>query len=186
MKTELTYTSENELGQLADDIRSTAEALNQYVSEVEKGLTALGEGKLNYKPEVVFKGDFIALGNAMEKITGLLRDSLQQIGSSAELVSGGAEQVSNGAQALARGAAEQASSVEELAVSINEIADSVRDNADNAVQTSQPADNVGKSDQQNRKGNRGYRFPDQYSGAECIRRGCQGRRGGKRIFRGGG
>ena len=100
---------------------------------MEKGLTALGEGKLNYKPEVVFKGDFIALGNAMEKITGLLRDSLQQIGSSAELVSGGAEQVSNGAQALARGAAEQASSVEELAVSINEIADSVRDNADNAV-----------------------------------------------------
>ena len=93
LKTELTYTSENELGQLADDIRSTAEALNQYVSEVEKGLTALGEGKLNYRPEVVFKGDFIALGNAMEKITGLLRDSLQQIGSSAELVSGGAEQV---------------------------------------------------------------------------------------------
>ena len=145
LKTELTYTSENELGQLADDIRSTAEALNQYVSEVEKGLTALGEGKLNYKPEVVFKGDFIALGNAMEKITGLLRDSLQQIGSSAELVSGGAEQVSNGAQALARGAAEQASSVEELAVSINEIADSVRDNADNAVQSSRLADNVGKS-----------------------------------------
>lgn len=81
----------------------------------------------------------------MEKITGLLRDSLQQIGSSAELVSGGAEQVSNGAQALARGAAEQASSVEELAVSINEIADSVRDNADNAVQSSRLADNVGKS-----------------------------------------
>ena len=76
LKTELTYTSENELGQLADDIRSTAEALNQYVSEVEKGLTALGEGKLNYKPEVVFKGDFIALGNAMEKITGLLYQGL--------------------------------------------------------------------------------------------------------------
>ena len=80
LKTELTYTSENELGQLADDIRSTAEALNQYVSEVEKGLTALGEGKLNYKPEVVFKGDFIALGNAMEKITGLLRAGIQEAG----------------------------------------------------------------------------------------------------------
>lgn len=139
----LDYRAENELGQLADDIRETAIALNRYVTEVKNALIALGKGQLNYVPQTEFKGDFIKLGDSVSEITVLLRDSIQQIGSSAELVSGGAEQVSNGAQALARGAAEQASSVEELAVSINEIADSVRDNADSAVQSSRVADSVG-------------------------------------------
>lgn len=145
LETRLNYRAKNELGQLADDIRETADALNLYVTEIKNALTALGKGKLNYVPETEFKGDFIKLSNSVSEITNLLRDSMQQISSSAELVSGGAEQVSNGAQALARGAAEQASSVEELAVSINEIADSVRDNADSAVQSSRAADLVGHS-----------------------------------------
>lgn len=145
LQTELAYRAENELGQLAEDIRNTAGALSLYVTEVRKALSALGQGKLNYVPEMQFKGDFVQLGNSVEEISNLLRESMQQISGSAELVSGGAEQVSNGAQALARGAAEQASSVEELAVSINEIADSVRDNADNAVRSSELADSVGSS-----------------------------------------
>lgn len=145
LQTELAYRAENELGQLAEDIRNTAGALSLYVTEVRKALTALGQGKLNYVPDTQFKGDFVQLGNSVEEISNLLRESMQQISGSAELVSGGAEQVSNGAQALARGAAEQASSVEELAVSINEIADSVRDNADNAVRSSELADSVGSS-----------------------------------------
>lgn len=141
----LNYSSENELGQLADDIRSTAEALKQYVSEVREGLSALGHGRLNYSTKVEFRGDFVALGDAMEEIGRLLRDSLQQIGSSAEQVSAGAEQVSNGAQGLAQGASEQAGSIEELAVSINEIAESVKENADGAVESSRVADEVGRS-----------------------------------------
>lgn len=145
LTTKLSYFSQNELGQLAEDIRNTTEALNLYVTEVKKGLSALGKGKLNYHSEVEFKGDFVALGEAMNEISSLLRESLQQIGSSAELVSGGAEQVANGAQTLARGAAEQAGSVEELAVSINEIGDRVRDNAQNAVESSKLSNTVENS-----------------------------------------
>ena len=141
----LEYSSENELGQLADDIRNTAGALKQYVSEVREGLSALGRGRLNYSTEIEFCGDFVALGDAMNEIAGLLRDSLQQIGSSAEQVSAGAEQVSNGAQELAQGASEQAGSIEELAVSINEIAESVKENADGAVESSRLADEMGRS-----------------------------------------
>lgn len=141
----LNYESENELGQLSEDIRNTAEALRQYVSEVREGLTALGSGKLNYRSAVEYQGDFIALGDAMTDIGRLLKDSMQQISSSAEQVSAGAEQVSNGAQGLAQGASEQASSIEELAVSINEIAQSVHDNADNAVESSKLAEVVGGS-----------------------------------------
>lgn len=145
----LDYVSGNEFGELADDIRSTARSLNLYVSEIQKGLIALGEGKLNYQSDVDFKGDFVRIGESLEEISTMLRGSMQQISNSAELVSGGAEQVSNGAQVLAQGASEQASSVEELAVSINEIADSVKSNAEYAAQSRSAADEVSKRLQDN-------------------------------------
>ena len=143
LNTELTFKSKNELGELSDNIRNTAEALSSYVTEIKEGLVAIGSGKLNYKTDIQFRGEFVALKEAMERIADLLRTSMQQISSSAEQVAGGAEQVSNSAQLLSQGASEQASSIEELAASINEISDSVKENADNAVKSSQLTDEVG-------------------------------------------
>lgn len=140
----LRYRSKDELGQLADDIRHTAQVLYSYVSEIQSGLTALGNGRLNYHSDVEFKGDFVAVSNGLNEISRLLCNSLQQINSSAEQVSLGAEQVSNSSQALAQGASEQAGSIEELAVSINEIAQSVKNNADSAVDSSRQAAQVGQ------------------------------------------
>lgn len=145
LKADLSYTSDNELGQLAENIRETTKALNIYVSEIKTGMTALGNGKLNYRTKIKFKGDFVALGDALDEIGGLLRNAIQQISGSAEQVAGGAEQVSNAAQALAQGTSQQASSIEELAVSINEITESINGNADKAVKSSRLADNVGCS-----------------------------------------
>lgn len=140
---DLQYHSRNELGQLAQDIRSTAAALSSYVSEIQRGMAALGAGHLNYRHEVEFKGDFVAMGRALEEISSLLRDSIRQISTSAAQVSGGAAQVSTGAQTLAQGASEQAGSVQELAARINEIADGIQHNADSAVRSSQVAGEVG-------------------------------------------
>ena len=140
----LRYRSRDELGQLADDIRHTAQVLYSYVSEIQSGLTALGNGRLNYQSDVEFKGDFVAVSNGLKEISRLLRNSLQQINNSAEQVSSGAEQVSNSSQVLAQGASEQAGSIEELAVSINEIAESVKNNADSAVDSSRQAALVGQ------------------------------------------
>lgn len=144
LRTELSYQSANELGQLSDDIRETARALNLYVSEIKKNMLAIGNGKLRYQSDVEFSGDFVEVREAMIEIGNMLRDSMEQIASSAEQVFGGAEQVSNAAQVLAEGASEQASSIEELAYSINEVADSVRDNAENSVNSSKLAELVGR------------------------------------------
>ena len=143
LKIDLEYHSKNEFGELADSIRETAGALSSYVGEIQKVLTAIGSGQLNYRTDMKFKGDFIAVNQSMEKISALLKDSFQQIGSSADQVAGGAEQVSNGAQLLAQGASEQAGSIEELAASINDISESVNNNAGDAVSSSQIADEVG-------------------------------------------
>ena len=143
LEIDLKYTSENEFGKLSDSIRETAAALSSYVQEIQCVLSAIGLGKLNYKADMQFKGDFIAINKSMEKISELLKDALQQISSSADQVAGGAEQVSNGAQLLAQGASEQAGSIEELASSIDDIAESVKSNAEDAVSSSHIADEVG-------------------------------------------
>ena len=143
LKIDLESTSQNEFGKLSDSIRETAAALSSYVEEIQRVLNAIGAGQLNYKAGSQFKGDFIAVNEAMEKISTLLKDSLQQIGSSADQVAGGAEQVSNGAQLLAQGASEQAGSIEELASSINDISESVKNNAEDAINSSRIADEVG-------------------------------------------
>ena len=140
----LTYQSENELGELADDVRVTVVTLKEYVGEIQTVLKAIGKGNLNYHSQMQFKGEFVQLNKAMEEISTLLKDAMQQINSSAEQVSSGAEQVSNGAQVLAQGASEQAGSIEELAVSINEIADSVQSNADNAIESREISTFVGE------------------------------------------
>ena len=142
LKVQLKYQSEDELGELADSFRETISALNDYVSAVEEGLLAVGNGKLNYHPETAFKGDFVALGDAMEQITGLLNRAIMQIACTADQVAGGSEQVANGAQILSQGATEQAGSMEELAANINEISDSVKSNANDAVMTSKKVDEV--------------------------------------------
>nr|WP_288974301.1 HAMP domain-containing methyl-accepting chemotaxis protein [uncultured Blautia sp.] len=145
LQANLSFTSRNELGQLAESIRQTTMALNAYVSEIKTGMTALGKGKLNYRTKVKFKGDFVALGDALDEIGELLRNAIRQINGSAEQVAGGAEQVSNAAQTLAQGTSQQASSIEELAVSISEITESINGNAEKAVRSSKLADNVGRS-----------------------------------------
>lgn len=139
----ITYRSQDELGSLAESMRSTISTLKLYISEIELGMQALGSGKLNYQSQVDFKGDFQVLGESLEHISAMLSSAILQIGNSAEQVAGGSEQVASGAQVLSQGAVEQASSIEELAANINEISDSVRGNADDAVSASALADEVG-------------------------------------------
>lgn len=133
LEIEVSYESEDELGNLADSVRVTAAALRSYVSEMERGLSAIGSGNLNYRTCVKFSGNFVALEHAMNQISSMLRDAILQIANTAEQVAGGSEQLADGAQTLSQGAVEQASSMEELAANINEISERVSHNASDSV-----------------------------------------------------
>lgn len=133
LEVDLPYESKDELGDLASSVRETVTALRSYVAEMENGLHAIGNGKLNYQTQVEFKGNFVALADSMNQITKLLGHAILKITNAAEQVAGGAEQMAGGAQILSQGAVEQAGSMEELAANINEISDSVRTNAADSV-----------------------------------------------------
>lgn len=138
------YQSRDELGELADCVRETAAALKSYVDSVERGLVHIGKGKLNYHSDVAYKGDFKALGNAMDQITKLLNNAITRISNTSDQVASGAEQVANGAQLLSQSAVEQAQSMEELAANVNEISDSVKSNARDAVSVREQFEEVGQ------------------------------------------
>ena len=138
----VSYTAQDELGELAESVRETARALRSYVQELNRALYAIGDGRLTYQPGVPFKGDFIAMEQAMEQITCMLNRAILQIANTADQVAGGSEQIAGGAQVLSQGAVEQAGLIEELAANINEISDSVKNNADDAVRVRQKVDEV--------------------------------------------
>ena len=136
------YYGENELGDLAESMRETADTLRIYIEEITNSMKQLGSGNLKYKTSMQFKGDFIAVSETIDSISRMLSDSMFKISGAAEQVSAGSQQVSNGAQILSQGASQQAGSIQELAANINEIADSVKNNSDSAVIASSMADDV--------------------------------------------
>ncbi|MDD3164324.1 MAG: methyl-accepting chemotaxis protein [Oscillospiraceae bacterium] len=140
---EIRYRSTDELGSLAESLRTTIGSLHVYIQEIEACMSAIGHGKLNYQTNVEFRGDFISIKNAIDSITANLTGAIMQINVSADQVMRGAEQIAGGGQALSQATLEQASSVEELSVTINEVSDRVRENAETAVATSRLSDHVG-------------------------------------------
>ncbi len=142
LKADITYSAENELGSLANSMRTTIRTLHAYMQEIEKGMTQIGRGKLNYQTDMNFKGDFVAMKHSLDQISVMLSESMMKISNSAEQVSSGAQQISNGAQMLSQGASEQTGSIEELAANINEISETVKQNANDTVAASDLADSV--------------------------------------------
>ncbi len=131
------YTSRDEMGSLANSIRTLIASLNGYISDIAGILGRMAGGDMSVSVEREYRNDFAPIKQSMQHIIIALNETLTQISQSSEQVAAGAEQMSAGAQALSQGAAEQASSAEELAASISEVTLSVSQNAENAQRASQ-------------------------------------------------
>ncbi len=132
LKATVTYSSRDELGSLADSLRTVMNTLSAYVNDISGKLGMIAGGNLNTEMEMEYAGDFAPIRASGNQIIDSLNNTLGQINQSAEQVASGSEQVSSGAQALSQGATEQASSVEELAATINELSGQVTNTASNA------------------------------------------------------
>ena len=125
------YRSSDELGALADALRTTINTLKLYVSDISNNLELMASGDMSHEITQDYIGDFIPIKNSLVKISESLNYSLGSIALAAEQVNSGAEQVALGAQTLSQGATEQASSIEELSASIIEVSAQVGENAKN-------------------------------------------------------
>lgn len=132
LKATVQYVSDNELGSLANSIRTMIERLSYYMSEISASTRKLADGDLNVVESEKFLGDFYPVQQSIHNLVESLNSTLGQINEASDQVAAGSDQVSSGAQALSQGATEQASSVEELAATINEISGQIQNTAANA------------------------------------------------------
>ena len=141
---EISYTSKDELGVLADQVRRLIHKLQVIIDDENKFLAKMAAGDFTVDSvcEEEYTGGFHPLLVSFRGIGEKLNETMLQINQSSAQVASGSEQVSSGAQALSQGTAEQASSVEELAATINEISSKVKQNADNAQQANAKAGSI--------------------------------------------
>lgn len=133
------YTSEDEIGKLANSLNITFVGLKNIIDDEKRMLSQIAEG--NFNIETNSRGNYILdyepLLVSMYEIRDKLSRTLGDIKNSAEQVNSGADQVATGAQALSQGATEQAASVEELSATIMSIADGIEHTANNSNEANQ-------------------------------------------------
>ena len=137
MSSKVTYTSRDELGDLAENLRFVLATLSSYIGHICERMDSLATGDLTVEMDMDYLGEFESIKQSGAKIINSLNDTLGQLHQASEQVANGSEQVSSGAQALSQGATEQASSVEELAATLGELSNQVNDTAANSRDVNQ-------------------------------------------------
>lgn len=149
---EITYTSQDEIGHLADSMRTMITRTKDVINDTSRALNEMAKGNFDLVPTVEFVGIFKQIEKAIDGIIVELSETLNNIKTSASQVDIGAEQVSSGSQTLAQGSIEQASSIEELAAAVNEISEKVRQNVEHAgnanAKTMKVGEDLQRSDEQ--------------------------------------
>ena len=129
---DLNYESENDFGELADDIRTTVSAIQSYIVQEDNILNDVANNDYTQKIETEFVGDFAQMKTSINAIIDRLNEMMAQISSSSGTISCAAGQVAAVSQALAESSSEQAATVEELSASMNDIAAHVTQTAASA------------------------------------------------------
>lgn len=144
LHSQLEYHSDDEIGQLAHNLRKSIRILSSYVDDIGHSMKEFSKGNFAVQPEVEWKGDFVDILNSFVAFENSMSDTVIGIQRAANEVSGGAGQVAESSNDLAQGATDQAAVVEELTASITNVAEQIDKNAESTKNISVSVDNLGK------------------------------------------
>lgn len=138
----ISYTSEDELGSLADSMRYMVDTTHAIISDTGKLLTDMADGDFTVHTEIGerYIGIYENLKSAMQNLKYHLSETIQGISNVAGQVNTGAAQLAQSAQQLATGATDQAGAIEELTATIESVTNMAKDNA---AETQKAAQNAG-------------------------------------------
>ena len=133
--TRITFQSGDEMGKLADDMRSMIAVLTAVIQDETYLLNEMAEGNfdIHSRAKDSYVGELDSVRSSLVRIINNLKDTLLQINQSTLQVAAGSEQVSSGAQIQAQGATEQAASIELLSSAISDISEQVEHNVKNPI-----------------------------------------------------
>ncbi len=144
LHTSLEYESNDEIGQLADNLRSSIATLSSYVEDIARAMDQFCKGNFDVQPDVEWKGDFVQILDSFMKFEGSMSDMVKKIQTVADQVTEGSEQVASSSTDLAQGATDQAAVTEELTATISNVSEQVMQNAEHANHISGEVEKLGK------------------------------------------
>ena len=142
LDSELNYTSDDEIGELSENLRVTIKSLSGYIHCISDNMVKLADGDFNVELDEDFKGEFKIIEQSINNFSKSMSCTLDEIVTSINQVSIGSEQVSSISQSLAQGATEQAGSIEELNSIIINLAENIKLSASNTQDISNEANNI--------------------------------------------
>lgn len=125
------YTSKNEFGKLAENLRKSMFKLTLYINEINEVMSELSKGNLNVTLNHKYAGDFEKIEHSIKESVNMLSRTLQNINSLSSEVSKRSEKISLSSQNISMGSTEQASYIEQSSAAIEEISINVNRSAKN-------------------------------------------------------
>lgn len=138
---EITYESQDELGELADAMRSMISDTRIIISDTSGMLEEMANCNFNIHAKLAdrYVGIYESLLQSIRKLNYRLSETLQNISDASGQVSTGAFQLAQNAQALAAGATDQAGAIEQLTATVENITNIA---AESAKSQEEAAENV--------------------------------------------
>ena len=112
---------QDEIGLLAQSLRTMAKNLRVYISDITDQLTKISQGNMTSDFSLEYVGDFAPIHNALKTISQSMNTTLRQIDHSADLVNRGSTEVASISQTLSQGVAKQVTSVQDLSEAIGDV-----------------------------------------------------------------
>ena len=132
---EIEYTSEDEIGVLADCMREMILFTKDNISNITEVLNKFAEGNFDVEIEDNYIGEFIEIKESLEKIVDSINNTFYDIKIVTEQVKDGSEQVASTAQIISERAINQAGIIQELMAAIGEINEKVKVSTEQANST---------------------------------------------------
>ena len=148
LKQEVTYKSEDELGEMCDALRQSQQILESVVTDIDYVTEEMGNGNYNVALSAYFPGELTNIEVSIKKLIAEMSNIIKEVRLTAEEVASGAQQVAFGAEESAKGATEQAGAVEELSSMLNQILESSRANTESALSAQDNARQAGEKTMQ--------------------------------------
>ncbi|MBQ6734894.1 MAG: HAMP domain-containing protein [Lachnospiraceae bacterium] len=144
LNVEIDYTSDDELGEMSNDMRNMSSTLYGIVEDLQDVLSRLGSGDLIHgsrNPDC-YIGDFLPVAQEIRKFRASLAGTMGNIKNASTQVNQGATNMSRGAQDLAEGATDQSAAVQELTASVQTVVEQTKSLSDSVAEGARVAREV--------------------------------------------
>lgn len=136
------YSSENEIGQVAQSLRTSIEKISAYIEDIDSTMSLMANGCFNFDFRNEFIGDFNNIEKSLNHFAQKISESMKEIELVSNQVSDGSEQISQGSQTLAQSSSKQVSIVENISSMIANVSQEISDNAQKANDISKEVSEV--------------------------------------------